>query len=1272
MKRKHKQAIAWLVAMVMILTIMPMAAFADGINTSGDLKDFLSKVTIYTQSGEVATSLYAGDTYEIAFEFKENPMGIQMVGSPDANKLTYQLPDNFQTAEASGSINDILDYQISADGLLTIAFKEVLVEGSPQFYNQSLNNVVVTLSVGAMVKLLPPGNAPTISFGDHVLDITVTNGAVLSAAKTGVYSPTAQAIAYTATADLKYGVLSGLTMTENVPDGLVLVPGSVTVMLQSADGSIRTIAENASTFDLSGLPSSLNGGSKVIVTYTMKVQDSVYQDPAATSAINRSVTKSNTVTFKGNTLDDQELRASAVHRASIPLNRLSKGYATDLVTLTLPGGSTVSAIRWIMTIGDGSQDVGGKVLRDVMGSGLHHVNGIGYRYYPVGGSDYLSSTYTQVAWGTNGLTKTEDGFTWTLPSASLIMIEYYTTYDAPPAGVGSKVYTNTARLEGYTGSAANSYRVAGDIGEASITKTVDVSRTEASEEYIYFTIEAQLPGGLEGQPYWLTDTMHISLANGAKDYVWNRPVIESVTVTPEGSAPVELTAYTTGGAASGPYYTLLQETGSSSFYRFNIGFNVTPGAFTVSGKDNSKWFLSSPSAVSVKYAVSRNASKWGNPSPGPTLQEMLAASGTLINAVEDALKNKSLDGYRETDTLSKSGEIQADGSIKYSVVFLNRGEDDRQIIPRYASNLSLQDALSENQEFDASRGMTITAVGATAALTKTFSDVNVAIDGNQLTASSAALEAFLKTSAANTAVRYEFTYYTRVKEGALENTDSTWATLTNRAQLLWTANGSTHESDFADAVIDYNTGLLDKSMNRTQGEATVDFTIEINKRAQALAGGAETLTVYDQMNTESLSLRWSSVSVERNTGAGWEALDPSGYTKSYDAATGLMTVTVPNRTHLRITYTAQITRTGQVTISNRAWLEGAPQTVVDVNDAQFSVSNLGISAGGSAVGFTLKKQDTFGNALAGAEFALYVPNQSLVPASPNTPADVPRTVVRKDELDNDQTLYLYGVFRTGADGTIDLRSAGYLVANDGLHLLREISAPAGFQLPADPETLFYVLSAQKNLPADSHIKGVWNDSVLSITNLRNGVDLVVKKVWNDQHNTSGRPNILPIIVRGEHPAGVITGSAVLSSNNNWTATFQGVSGDAVWSVEEYDVPSGYTKSITSSGLVNGTITFTITNTLGGGSGGGGGGGGGGPTIIPDGNTPQGTTTPAITDPTTVIPDGIVPADNTSLRPSLPQTGQNWILVWVLSAAGILLLLAGLFVRKRSSFGKHEA
>lgn len=172
----------------------------------------------------------------------------------------------------------------------------------------------------------------------------------------------------------------------------------------------------------------------------------------------------------------------------------------------------------------------------------------------------------------------------------------------------------------------------------------------------------------------------------------------------------------------------------------------------------------------------------------------------------------------------------------------------------------------------------------------------------------------------------------------------------------------------------------------------------------------------------------------------------------------------------------------------------------------------------------------------------------------------------------------------------------------------------------------------------------------------------VLKVWKDTGYEEERPKEVTVqLLRDNEVYDTIT----LNADNNWEYTWSKLSNSYTWTVVEKEL-SDYTVTVTKEGT-----TFVVTNTYDESDtpdtpdepGGPGDNPGGGSDDTPDTPSDEPTTSPD--EPTTT------PSDEPTTTPEeeLPQTGQLWWPVPVLTASGLLLIVIGLLRRKGVGYGK---
>jgi hypothetical protein len=169
----------------------------------------------------------------------------------------------------------------------------------------------------------------------------------------------------------------------------------------------------------------------------------------------------------------------------------------------------------------------------------------------------------------------------------------------------------------------------------------------------------------------------------------------------------------------------------------------------------------------------------------------------------------------------------------------------------------------------------------------------------------------------------------------------------------------------------------------------------------------------------------------------------------------------------------------------------------------------------------------------------------------------------------------------------------------------------------------------------------------------------VKKIWSGDSDLSVRPDSVTVdIYNGETLAETVT----LDESNDWSYSWTSADSEAEWRVEE-QVPEGYTVVYREDGAafeIENTYQTTDSSVP--------------DSSIPDSSAPDSSTPDTSSDTGTdsnaisSTPDtSSTPGTTSSTPEKIPQTGQLWWPVPILSAAGIVLVAIGwrLHVKKES-------
>lgn len=183
--------------------------------------------------------------------------------------------------------------------------------------------------------------------------------------------------------------------------------------------------------------------------------------------------------------------------------------------------------------------------------------------------------------------------------------------------------------------------------------------------------------------------------------------------------------------------------------------------------------------------------------------------------------------------------------------------------------------------------------------------------------------------------------------------------------------------------------------------------------------------------------------------------------------------------------------------------------------------------------------------------------------------------------------------------------------------------------------------------------GTWKYQVESVVKFDAEPDKTLTldflKVWKND-DAKDRPEKIVVEVYRDR---TLYQTIELGRNNNWRYTLRELDSSAVWSVKEKEIPDGYRVLVEKQGkrFVINNIKTTEPETE--------------PETVPE-TEPESQPEPeSETEPETVTEPGNVPKKEKEPE-ILPQTGVLWWPVPVLAAAGILLILIGMLLRRGSA------
>lgn len=130
----------------------------------------------------------------------------------------------------------------------------------------------------------------------------------------------------------------------------------------------------------------------------------------------------------------------------------------------------------------------------------------------------------------------------------------------------------------------------------------------------------------------------------------------------------------------------------------------------------------------------------------------------------------------------------------------------------------------------------------------------------------------------------------------------------------------------------------------------------------------------------------------------------------------------------------------------------------------------------------------------------------------------------------------------------------------GLYFIRQSSAVEGFA----PCTPFMVTLPGTN--ADGYVYEVNASPKTEVARL---TSITIKKVWNTDASTQVADHVTVQLLQN----GNVVKTAILNAQNNWQVTYSGMPESDAYSIQEIDIPKGFTATYQQKGYL-----FTVTNT----------------------------------------------------------------------------------------------
>lgn len=1044
-----------------------------------DLSSAVTGVTIKTSDGQEisnGSTLYVGQTYQISMQFSETNTGAEWIQfqHTDEQFLYYQIPESIQcepftewhpiTAEnEDGTVKEVGEYFIDEKGLLKVKFYK---DESGVSFEEKYTNVSFSIDFDATLSATQAGNQTTVDFGNDVkVDLSVDGGAGIKTEKThGSYDSENHTVDYTIRVEATHGVVKDLVIDDDIWENHFVLRDSIVVtdlegnILNPQPSVTDSFTGATGGVQLSGFPD-FAAGEGFIITYDSKIHDELLS--------NDSVSLWNGAYLSGKDSNGNTIKSDDTDWLNVEPEKITKDGKQAVIEDA--SGNKIPVIEWKVVIKKDQSNLQGTVVVDTLGTGLSYYTDkdILIKHYDEYGHPL---TDENLSW--DNVTITGNSMSFPLPEGYSYEIIYYTTYEDISEGE-QKTYNNSvsATINGKQETSDGQANVVGFVPR------VQKSASGTDGEYVYFTIESDIPGVIKDWGgFYLTDLAAFwSYPNDVGYlYVENAPLDMIITATTKDGRTVAFTPYVAGGPTENTYI-LVAPAGGTQHHSFNVYFNTSEA-----NAEASKWILDEDATLTITYKLpftAKTGTEWEGPlSNDKTLGEVLMEERSLANEVylnyTDTIQTIGSATYKYAPKIVKDSFVNKDGRIDYTVVFNNSVSgtgNNESYLNSTTTSAHFKDTFDEKLEY-VDGTLTVTCYNPwnqgqwlnkyTYQGNIEDNSIHVSADQFVLTETNAeanmngvedcqTLESYYKWMSGGG--KYVFTYTLKVKDQYLYSTDHSKYSFDNTAEIIWDTDGS---SGTASKTTEFETGLIDKQA--VQENNKINFSVHINSNALDILEGLDTLSIEDTM-TQNISVYWNTIKLfYEDENGDWIDFDADNsayeYTVTFDQITNKLTFVVPDKLHIRIDYTTLITETGLVSVNNTVSINAKAQAS-DLVGATFTVQSHSGGASGSLNNITLLKQDgETDQRLPNVTFLLYGPMG-------DSDATVPDNAAEHILTDTDQKLKYIGSYTTGSDGTVVIENQ-YLTPG-GPYALVEVSPPDGY-VPLEKPVFFYFYESGPN------------------------------------------------------------------------------------------------------------------------------------------------------------------------------------------------------------------
>ncbi|MBQ7862053.1 MAG: LPXTG cell wall anchor domain-containing protein [Clostridia bacterium] len=1044
-----------------------------------DLTEAVTDVHFKTQDGNEISengTVYIGQNYIVALTFSETNTGKEWLQFQHGNDhyLVYPIPANMHcdpfydphpiTAKMeNGTIQNVGEYFVDENGMLHVRFIDV---EDGVCFGQKYSNVEFTIDFNVTIGANQSGTSTDIIFNDKInVEFNIDGGAGMTVNKAhGEYDEDNHTMDYTIKVEATHGVVKDLVIDDQIWENHYALRD--TIVVTDLEGKIidpqPTVSNHPSHnyganegFRISDFPD-FPAGEGFLITYKTQIYDEMLG--------NETVDMWNGLDSNGKDSNGENIYVWADDWTQVELEKMEKeGRQTVLEN---KNGEQVPVIEWEVVIKKDNHNLQGTVIIDTLGEGLEY-----YRDYPITVKHYneegknLNDIY--IDW--DDVTVNGNTMEFALPDGYQFDIIYYTTYEKLDTG-DTQSYNNEvkATINGKEETAGGVADVVGFVPKVSKSARGD------DGEYIYFTIEADVPGVIKDRgSFFLTDQTAFWGYKGNTEgylYVENMPEDLVITAVTE-SGTVNFTPYVAGGPTENTYILVYPVEGNQ-YHSFNIYFNTSSA-----DSESSKWILNEDAKLTVSYKLPFNAKtgvNWTGELQGDkTVEDVLLEKYTLSNAAylnyTDVIQAIGAATYKYSPMITKKSAVNKDGTIDYTVTFYNSipGSEGPLGYLKSAKSIVFTDTFDEKLEYvEGSLSVdcyspwnediwfnTYVFEGSVSGNTINvssqdlkYSKTNETLDAKMLSWLRDWMKTYQVYCNEIAGGRHVFTYKLKLKDEYLYSTENNKYVLDNTAELLWDDDNT---SGPVTSSTEFETGLVDKQV--AQDGNKLNFSIEINEYSLDILENMDTLTITDTM-TPNLSVYWNSIKLyyKDKITSKWISFDDinSLYscTVRYDQDSNTLTFTVPDELHIRVDYSTLITENGLVSVENTVSINGSAE-LTDLINATFKVQDHSGGATGSMHEITLIKQDgDTDDRLPGVSFHLYGP---MGDPSAVLPAGVNKTIYTA----SNEALQYIGTYVTGADGATLIKTQ-YLTQG-GPYALVEVSPPEGYMALGKPVYFYF-------------------------------------------------------------------------------------------------------------------------------------------------------------------------------------------------------------------------